>query len=376
MRLDLLQKGANGGGPPRPSFQVASADGTVVFFTDSRHLTKTASPEGRDLYRCQIPVGESAGGCATLTDVSAPLKGTGESAMVQGQVAAASEDGSRVYFVATAVLDTEPNGQGDTATPKQPNLYLSEEGAGVRFIATLSKEDFPVWGGPSAGDAAEISADASPDGRYLAFTSQQSPTGGETENAQGEAVTEAYLYDAEASDQQLQCVSCNPTGAAAVGELIPNRSNVPYDPAGLWPKRRAAATLPEATSTTSEEIARSLYRPRAALNNGRLFFNSIEALVPADSNGAWDVYQYEPLGVGSCSASTQEAASVRSGAGCVGLLSSGSSEGDSGFLDATPSGDVIFFLTPGRLSVLDTDQELYAYDARVDGVEAQLPDLS
>jgi hypothetical protein len=132
-----------------------------------------------------------------------------------------------------------------------------------------------------------------------------------------------------------------------------------------------AATLPQATHTEPEE-GRSLYRPRSVLDNGRVFFNSVDPLVPADSNGNWDVYEYQPVGVGSCVAQTSSAAAVRSGSGCVGLISSGTAEGDAGFLDATPSGDDVFFLTKGRLSVLDKDKDLDAYDARVNGIPAVL----
>jgi hypothetical protein len=57
-RLDLPQ-GGTGSGDNRPAFQGASADGRVVFFTDSQQLTPDASTEGRDLYRCEIP----GGGC-------------------------------------------------------------------------------------------------------------------------------------------------------------------------------------------------------------------------------------------------------------------------------------------------------------------------
>ena len=62
------------------------------------------------------------------------------------QAPAISEDGTRVYFVAAGVLDEVANDQGDIAQPGKPNLYLCEEGKGVRFIATLSKNDSPTGG--------------------------------------------------------------------------------------------------------------------------------------------------------------------------------------------------------------------------------------
>jgi len=374
VRLDVVKSGA-GAGAKHPAFNGASADGSVAFFTDTHRLTSNSSLSGRDLYRCEVGPVAGGLGCAGLTDITAPRVGPGESAEVLDQASAISEDGKRIYFVARGRLDDEPNEEGESAVSGEPNLYLWEDGVGTRFIATLSEEDFPVWGGvPGApgklGFSFIISAHTSPDGRRLAFTSEAGLTGPENLNDEEEPNTEVYLYDAEAAPGgQLACVSCNPSGASAVGELLAER--IPPDPGGRWAGRWVAATLPEA-SEIQAALGRSLYRPRAVLDNGRVFFNSVDPLVPADSNGSWDVYQWEPVGVGTCAEDTSAASIVRSGAGCVGLLSSGTSAGDAGFLDADPSGDNVFFLTKGRLSVLDKDDELDAYDARVNGIPAVL----
>lgn len=372
VRLDVVRSGA-GLGPEIPAFNIASADGSVVFFTDSQQLTEDASPSGRDLYRCEIGPVEGKLGCVELTDISAPLAGSGESAQVLDQVPGASEDATRLYFVARGVLDEAPNESGDVAQPGAPNLYYWQEGEGNRFIATLSERDKLVWGQDSTtpGYAERISADASPSGRYFAFTSERSLTGNENRNSSDQPTSEVFAFDSEAAEEQLVCVSCSPSGAAAVGELISgNVKMFPPDPGKYWAGRWVAATLPEASTT--EPSGRSLYRPRSVLDNGRVFFNAVDPLVAADSNGNWDVYQYQPVGIGSCALATNTAAIARSGNGCVGLLSSGTSEGDAGFLDASPTGDDVFFLTRGRLSVLDRDDELDAYDARVNGITAVL----
>ncbi len=117
----------------------------------------------------------------------------------------------------------------------------------------------------------------------------------------------------------------------------------------------------------------SLYRPRAVLANGRVFFNTVDALVPADSNGQWDVYQYEPVGVGDCLPTSGSASLSRSAGGCVSLLSSGTAEDEAAFFDAGETGDDAFFFSSGRLSVLDEDSEVDIYDARVGGVAATRP---
>jgi hypothetical protein len=53
--------------------------------------------------------------------------------------------------------------------------------------------------------------------------------------------------------------------------------------------------------------------------------------------------------------------------GCVSLISSGTSGEESAFLDASESGDDVFFLTSARLTASDLDTSLDLYDARVDG---------
>ena len=104
-----------------------------------------------------------------------------------------------------------------------------------------------------------------------------------------------------------------------------------------------------------------LYQPRFLSDSGRLFFDSNDALVPQDVNGTQDVYEYEPVGVGGCSAASATFGE-RSG-GCVGLISSGSSSEESAFLDASETGGDVFFLTSARLASQDYDNALDVYDA-------------
>jgi hypothetical protein len=368
VRLDLPEPGATELGDPSPLFLGANPDGTVVFFTDAQQLTVGASPEGKDLYRCVIPHGETAQGCASLTDITVP-QSSGESAEVQGLAAGMSEDASRLYFVANGVLDNAANGMGETATAGEPNLYRWQQSGGIRFVAILSKGDQNDWGGNFEAGAA-LSAAASPDGQYLAFMSEDSLTGQENLDAvSGEPVEEVYRYDD--GQDALACISCDPAGDAPEGTSLGNEGAPLVDPRHKWGAGRVAAILPQAT--LNEEIfGATLYQPRAVLDNGRIFFNAVDSLVPADSNGDWDVYQYEPFGAGSCTGSSGGSMASRSGEGCISLLSSGSAEEEAGFLDAGESGDDVFFLTPARLSVTDTDSELDVYDARVGGTAAVL----
>ncbi|HEX6152226.1 MAG TPA: hypothetical protein VFZ19_01770 [Solirubrobacterales bacterium] len=368
VRLDVVD-GGTGAGAPFPLFQGASADGTVVFFKDVRKLTPDASPTGFDLYRCEIPAGSPAEGCATLTNLSAPLPGSGESAEILGMASGLSEDGTRIYFTARGVLDTAPNQYGESAQAGAPNLYLWEEGEGTRFVATLDEEDQATWGQRGAsnaafGEASKLGAAVSPGGRYFVFMSQRDLSGYvNLEATTGEPVQEVFRYDAVADS--LECLSCNPSGAAPEGEEPENRPLI--NPLGQYTGVQAAAALP---GGFKNELHYSTYRTRVALDNGRVFFNAFDSLVPVDSNGEWDVYQWEPTGVGGCGPSSDDAATVGAAGGCVSLLSSGTAEEEAGFLDASVSGDDVFFLTPARLSAIDVDDELDVYDARVGGIAA------
>ena len=384
IRLDEV-KGGTGEGKEEPVFQGASADGAVVFFTDFQQLTSdsgasfdTDSGKGMaDLYECEILRSEDTTSCS-LRDLT-PRVGV-EQADVQGVIPGLSEGGSRLYFVARGALSTSGNQFGDHAVAGRPNLYLWQKGAGLRFIATLSDEDSPDWGHTdhdvlAGGHVSKLSAANSPDGRYLAFMSDRDITGqGNVDATSGDAVERVFRYDA--SFGRLACLSCAPDGAAPEGHLEQTRGGTPFvDPRDAWTGHRISATVPQASILDLGEDGRVAYQPRAVLDNGRVFFNAFDPLVTADSNRQWDVYQYEDLGVGDCSLTSGNAAISRSAEGCVALMSSGTGESEAGFLDASVSGNDVFFLTPARLSAADGDYEVDLYDARVGG-RAAVPSLA
>jgi hypothetical protein len=372
VRLDVPRPDASGSGKAIPEFMGANRDGAVVLFKDTQQLTADASPAGSDLYRCEIAEDSVAGGCSQLTNITAQTQSEGESAEVVKLVAGVSDDANTAYFVARGVLDAAANGYGDVAAPGAPNLYGWREGEGVRFIATLSENDSQNWGGKSDGFIYLRSTTISPSGRYLAFMSRLSLTEQGNRDAEtGEEAEEAFLYDAEADG--LRCLSCDPSGAAPTSE-VSEGDGQSVDPRNQWQGRRVAAILPEPSLLRAGEG--SMYQSRALLDNGRAFFHALGGLVPGDSNHQWDVYQYEPLGVGDCSASSGGRTTVRSGEGCVSLVSSGTADGESVFLDASASGNDVFFFSPAKLSVLDRDSELDVYDARVGGTAAVLPPVT
>src|SRR5262249_16291106 len=153
---------------------------------------------------------------------------------------------------------------------------------------------------------------------------------------------EVYEYDAQTG--RLACASCNPSGArprgVEFGQLLEGESLLRNE-LGSWPGSGwVAPLLPRSPSFTT---AASAYQPPSLTNSGRLFFNAIDSLAPQDQNQQWDVYEYEPAGVGGCAASAP--GYLVASQSCLGLLSSGASGKQSVFLDSSESGADAFFIT-------------------------------
>jgi hypothetical protein len=189
--------------------------------------------------------------------------------------------------------------------------------------------------------------------------SQHSLTGYDTRDAvTGRPDEEVYLYDAS-DGGRLVCASCNPTGARPAGVEYATIDNGLVGGDRVWGGNQGiAANIP---GWTPYELGRALYQSRYLSDSGRLFFNSSDALVPQDVNGAEDVYEFEPTGVGSCTGAS--ATFSEASRGCVQLISSGASAEESAFMDASATGGDVFFLTAAKLTPADYDTSLDVYDA-------------
>ncbi len=290
----------------------------------------TASPDGLEVLLSD--------GCLyslTTSSCTADLtQGHGGFLGIAGQ----SQDLSRIYFIDTVALPGE-NEREEEAEPGKPNLYLYEAGAGTRFIATLALKDGAGW----AARPGLRTAEASPDGRYLAFGSEASLTGYDNVGpcaVEGQLserhfvdvpCKEVFLYDSVAG--RLTCPSWNPTGEAPLGQSTLRRLN-------------------------DSEQNEWLPQPRYLTDQGRVVFDSSDRLSPRDTNGrVEDVYEDEPEEVGSCARA----------AGCVSLISAGTGSVDSNFLAMDENGENVFFTSRDQLVKQDTDNLLDVYDARVGG---------
>lgn len=300
--------GASGGG----RFVTASADGSKIFFLDDSKLTHGASAESGepDMYECEVV---ETGGEPTcrLSDLTNEVKlaKAGEHADVQKVSFVGSQDSSYVYFLAKGVLaankrvyiDSKGNEVEEGAVDGEHNLYLWDGGT-TTFIATLGVDE------DKSGESM-----VSPDGTWFAFDSSRALTGYDNVSSNSNPVTEIFLYSA--TSQQLVCASCDPSGEAP---------------------------LPGANVS----LASNAQRPLA--DGGRLFFQTLEALVPSDTNNQLDVYEYED--------------------GQPSLISSGTSASASTFQGASESGADVFFVAHQQLVPQDTQKEgTVIYDARVGG---------
>jgi hypothetical protein len=257
-------------------------------------------------------------------------------------------------------------------------------------VAVLSAEDAEHLTGNFQGNPVFTvsSARVSPDGRWLAFMSQEPLTGYDNRDAiSSQRDEEVFLYHAPENlatqSGSLICASCNPTGArphgAEAGEgKLPLTAPSEYNGqgwAGVW----LAANVPGWSWACG--VTGCMYQPRYLSDSGRLFFNASDALVPRDVNGQEDVYEYEPEGAGpegaACGPTSASGSEVfkparefevegtnrEESAGCVALISSGTSREEAAFLDASETGGDVFFLTTSELAPQDFDQAYDVYDA-------------
>ncbi len=265
-------------------YQGASADGSVAFFTSKAQLTNTAT-KGGGLYRYDV----GSGKLTLLTPDATDPGGPG----VTGEVAN-SDDGSIVYFIATGVL-----AEGGTAGAA--NLYVYDANtSSTHFIAPF----------PRDGTGRQI-GEATPSGRYFVFQTA-GPNASGYDNA---GHTEIYRYD-EATKAAPICLTCLPPGEPASGD----------------------STFQAGGTSANNNITD---------DGSRVFFQSNVALVPGDSNGKIDIYQWHE--------------------GTLSLISSGTGSADSLYSSATSSGSDVLFNTYDRLVPEDTDEQMDVYDARIDG---------
>ncbi len=272
-------------------FVGASADGSIVYFLSPSNLTEASDTQALySLYRYDF----STGLLTDLTVSSAPSDAeTGPQVQRVFQV---TPDGSYVYFSARGALAPGAT----TSTSNEVNFYVWHEGQGTRLIARA----FSYY----------TTAQGSPNGQHFAFTAESALSSYHCGGC-------IRLFDYDYATAQLRCVSCDPSGAPPVGFVqvggLPNGPGV------------------------------GRYHPNFVLDNGMVYFESLSPLVPQDTNGQYDVYEWQD--------------------GRLSLISPGTGEQLSKFSDASPDGKNVFFKTGKQLVGQDIDGTVDMYDARIGG---------
>jgi Tol biopolymer transport system component len=320
VRLDAPQGGAGPGGGG--VWATAAGDGSQAFFFDEASAGLTAdtqSGSGTNLYSYDTLTG-------TLTDLTPVAK-----AEVLGVVDEASGDGSYLYFVARGVLSTEKNSLGEEALPgaEAENVYVAHDGT-ISFIHTIMdhSKNFGKTGevdSHTLGLFEHRGSRVTPDGRHVAFFAED-----RGRNPGGLPLfAELFEYSA-VSGQVVRLCGCEG------GEFRQQSSDSP---------------------TLNQDISTFQYSRGLSDDGDRVVIESYDPLLSRDTDGQPDVYEYELDGTGSCTVAP----------GCLSLISTGTSEHGSWFVDASASGEDVFFTTSQQLVSSDTDGAYDLYDARVDG---------
>jgi hypothetical protein len=317
-------------GPPSgfapAKFLASTADGTRAFFESQQALTNGAMHQGGAEYLYMwSAVPDSEGHHLTLIDkVDTPDGPTFEG------LVAISPDGTYAYFIdsGASLVDGFPGNNG-TST-----LYLWHSGklTAVSLLRNptedLGHADSPEAFEPSAyvtdqGVLTYSSHGPAEFGGFKLFTGYESHCNTNTGSCR-------VLYDYNPQSNSLLCVSCDPSG-----EPVEELESTYYWSGNLL-------------TGGTREAERPAYHPITE-DGSRLFFTTQIALVPNDTNGAYDAYEYDPA------------------TGRAQLLSSGTSEASSFVTSEDGQGDNVFIGTRQPLVGWDLDKNYDIYDARIGG---------
>jgi hypothetical protein len=273
-----------------------SSDGSRVLFMTSQPLL--GDDTSNNLYEYDFEDSEGhrivrvSAGDPTVEDPTADVE----------RVLHVSSDGSHVYFLASGVLTRTPNSLGQQAQAGQSNLYLYERDAEYpngRTVFVLPYAEVVEAGYGVINGGSNISEN----GGFLTFVSYSHLTPDDlSAGAQG------FEYDSQVGDFARYSIGQDgfnddgSTGSPSVGLVA---------------------------------------------NDGSVYFESVDPLVPQAVSGASNVYEYREGGVN--------------------LISDGQDNRGATLAFISPSGADVFFRTYSQLVSRDTDDQVDTYDARVDG---------
>lgn len=333
------------------TFEKASADGTIVFFSTEEALVAGDTDRRNDVYMRNMVTGTT-----TLVSIGeaacAPECGNGP---VDAGFAGASADGSEVFFVTEERLATADT---DNSVDIYARNLSNPSNETTSLVSAGSSECAPACGN-QAFDAALRGISA--DGSHAYFTTAESLS-----NADTDSVVDIYSRDLAAETTTL--VSQGGSGCApACG----NGTKVPIFQGSSQDGSRVFFSTDEPLVGEDKDIATDIYArdlpggPTILISGGssqtltasfaaatadgsKVFFTTAEALIPAeDKDTANDVYEWN--------GGTLE---LVTSAECVG--SCGAS-----FDAVSVDGSTVIFSTAERLSGEDTDSSIDIYSQAV-----------
>jgi hypothetical protein len=249
-------------------FAGMTSDGTKVAFVSSNRMVPEDTDGSDDMYLWEQSTGEvkilsqgngqgNSDSCAAFftercdVQVLETQRPDLDNAMAEGS--------GEVYFYSPEQLD--PSNPG---VANERNLYVYRNGH-PQYVTTLDPE--------TEVDRVQVS----PDGSHMAFLSRTQATsysnvsaddGAPGDSQEPTAWEEMYTY--EPATGEILCASCDPSGQ---------------------PPAVATSDEGHEVSTTNKDVKSSM-SGRFMTNDGRVAFTTADALVPADTNGKLDVYEF------------------------------------------------------------------------------------
>jgi hypothetical protein len=216
-------------------------------------------------------------------------------------------------------------------------LGVSSQGAVLVSMPTVAGNQTLLWYGGEAhplGIASNGENGASPlrqmhfsaDGKTLVFISSSPFVGGVTNQSNGTWAIYRYVLGQAGLPE---CISCSSDASTPVGSAFLSHLG-----------KGATFSQPFGGSTLTEDR-------NVSPDGRRVFFDTPDALIPSDTNGKRDVYEWAD--------------------GRLSLISTGRSDRNSFIVDSSTSTDDVFIATAEGLVPEDKDEGYDVYDVRVGG---------